>query len=223
MAGFADFAAHDGHGHHPPLFEQLLVAREHAAVDVPALAILLGLQPGDFGFELPRFGRQRGAAGLGRALCRRQLALGGRQLGRQAIGGLHREQNLLLDAILLGLERGDLVQERGVLLVGLDRGLVLVEAREARLDRGQLRFELPAGGLVPGAPFVDGGDDGLGGRHTLVELALGHRELFEPAPSALGGRVEGLERHERSKRGIHSSVSVSRRTGRIQPVRSGQG
>jgi hypothetical protein len=61
-------------------------------------------------------------------------------VGGQAVGVDHPLDHLLLDTSSSVLRRLDLVAERLILAIGLDRGLLILELREARPGRARLPF-----------------------------------------------------------------------------------
>ena len=94
------------------------------------------------------------------------------------------------------LGRRDLVKERRELLVGLDRGLVILEARQASVHLRDLLLQLAARLLVHRSsapwPIPRQRSD----RDAVLHLALCRRQLAQPSSRQLSGRVELLQRNE---------------------------
>ena len=96
---------------------------------------------------------------------------------------LHQIEQFVFDRALLAFGDRDFVQKRGVLLIGFDGGLVVVEPREPDIDSRDVLVQSPPcqdvfldsglGGVHLRLRSGHAGDDGLfGGRH-LAEALLG--------------------------------------------------
>jgi hypothetical protein len=100
---------------------------------------------------------------------------------------------LILEGGLAGLGNLDFVVERLEFLVGLDRGLVLLELGHAHVDGGHFFLEGPAGRgvLVDFGPHLVHGR--LRRRDGRVERTLGRRYFTDSLAGRIRGRIERLE------------------------------
>ena len=110
---------------------------------------------------------------------------------------------LLFDRVFFAFGGGDFVEERGVFLVGLDGGFVVVEAGEAGIDGGDVFLERAAGRGVLGLPRFHAVDAGGLLREGSGERLFGRGNLRHPPPRLIGGSVEALQSDHGRERGIH--------------------
>jgi hypothetical protein len=85
------------------------------------------------------------------------------------------------------------VQQRGVLLVGLDRGFVLVESREPAIDDRHPFLEVASRLMVLGQALLGPIDDGRGLRQRTVDALLVAGHLGDSTAGRLGGRIQFLQ------------------------------
>ena len=91
----------------------------------------------------------RRVLGFGGATLFGQRGLGGLQGGRERVRLVHQRNDLILEGGLTGLRHLDFVVERLEFLVGLDRGLVVLELGHPHVDRRDVLFErAPRGAVV---------------------------------------------------------------------------
>ena len=85
------------------------------------------------------------------------------------------------------------MEERGVFLIRLDGGLVVLEARKTRVDAGDVLFERAPLRLVVGDPRLDGLDSRRRRGDLGSQGLLGRGQLVQSPAGRVSGRIELLE------------------------------
>ena len=212
------------------LLEELLVACASTGWSrrPRTLACALGRQPRELRVEAS--GARRSSAACASSASRRASAsapLGRLDVGRDGVGRFDQDENLLLDRVFLALGRRDLVEERRVFLVGLDGGLVIVEARQAAVDTARPPSRARGAtcwfSVEPRLRRVHGCV--CGGDTVLRRSPAPRRQLTQPPSRRLSGRVQLLKRDERGELRSHRCRDPARqgREGRGQKGREGKG
>ena len=85
------------------------------------------------------------------------------------------------------------MEERGVFVIGLDGGLVVLEARETRVDAGDVFFERAPLRLVVGDPRLGGVDRRRRRGDVGSQGLFGRGQLVQSPPGRVSGSIELLE------------------------------
>lgn len=166
--------------------EQLFVGRQRPGLHLEGLRRPRRGQPRDLGLECRALGGEPHPR-LVTVACRlRERGLGRLQSLSQGVSHFHQGENAIFDLVFFGLGGRDLVEERGVFVVRLDRGLVVIESGQADVDAGDVFLERPPGGLILGQGRLFDIHDRCRLGDRAIDGLLGRRQFREPAPGGVG-------------------------------------